>query len=95
LPISRGVNAVVFTEALNKRLDSSFRATVNSMVSLGTRLLFMFAGPLLGYLVDLQGISSGFLALALLFLPVYLMVLLPLARSIKREVPPQSAPQPS
>ena len=85
LPISRGLNMVVFYDALNRRVSATFRATVNSIVSLGTRLLFIFTGPVLGYLVDWKGVDVSLLGLAVLFLPVYVIVLVALSRSIRRE----------
>ena len=73
---------VIFYDALNKRLDAEFRATVNSLVSLGMRSIFILAGPLLGYLVDSYGVITSLLVLAVWFLPTVVFVLLGLARHI-------------
>lgn len=85
LPISRGLNMVIFYDALNRRVDSTFRATVNSVVSLGTRVLFIVGGPLLGYLVDIKGVNFSFMALAGVCLPLYFLVLAAVGRNIVRE----------
>lgn len=84
-PLCRGISLVMFYDALNKRVDADFRATINSLVSLGMRAVFIFTGPLLGYLADARGINASLLALAALFVPAVALVLIPLARHIKRE----------
>ena len=82
-PLCRGLNMVIFYDALNKRLDAEFRATVNSLVSLGMRSIFIVAGPVLGYLVDHFGVNFSLLVLAAWFLPTAIVVLAGLARNIK------------
>ncbi len=83
-PLCRGLNMVIFYEALNKRLDAAFRATVNSLVSLGMRSIFILTGPVLGYLVDSYGIRVCLLVLAIWFLSTVAFVLLGLAKHIQR-----------
>lgn len=85
LPVTRGISAVILIDGLNKRLDGKFRATVNSLVSLGFRGIFIVTAPLLGGLVDLQGVDSGLIVLAALFSPLFILVLNWLFRSIKKE----------
>lgn len=85
LIVCRGLSTVVFYDALNKRVDGDFRATVNSLVSLGTRGLFIVTGPLLGYGVDTLGVHSTLLILAAVLLPVILGVLYRLGRCIQRD----------
>ncbi len=84
-PLCRGLNMVIFYDALNKRLDAEFRATVNSLVSLGMRTIFILAGPILGFLVDNYGVNVSLLVLALWFLPTIIFVLLGLAEQIEAE----------
>ncbi len=83
-PISRGLSLVVFYDALNKRVKANFRATINSLVSLGIRGIFILTGPLLGYWVDAYGVQHSLLSLGLIFIPLFALVLLPLAGSIKK-----------
>ena len=85
LVIARGLNTVVFYNALNQRVDSEFRATVNSLVSLGTRGWVIVTGPLLGYLMDSQGVHSTLLILATCLTPVVLLVLFFLSLEIRKE----------
>jgi len=55
IQISRGLSMTLFYGALNRRVSSDFRATVNSLASLGVRGIFIVTGPVLGYLLDTQG----------------------------------------
>lgn len=84
LPISRGISVVVFADALNKRIEADFRATLNSLVSLGFRALFIITAPILGLLVDQQGVQVALLALAGVFLPIYAAVLFALFSALRR-----------
>lgn len=84
-PISRGLSVVIFYDALNHRVDAEFRATINSLVSLGTRSVFIVTGPLLGYLIDSQGVNNCLLILAIVFIPVFAVVLIPLIVRIQRD----------
>lgn len=85
LPIARGISMVVFYDALNRRVGSEFRATANSLVSLGVRGAFIVTGPLLGYLVDNQGVNDTLILLAILFALAFTAVLVPLLAHIGRE----------
>lgn len=84
-PVSRGLSMVVFYDALNKRVSGDFRATINSLVSLGTRGVFIITGPLLGYLIDSRGVNHSLLALAVCFIPLFAIVLVPLLFRVRRE----------
>jgi MFS family permease len=82
---SRGVSMSLFYEALNRRVPGEFRATVNSLVSLGVRAIFIVTGPVLGFALDSQGMSSTLLALVAIFTPLMGLVLVPLVIRIRRE----------
>ncbi len=84
-PLCRGLNMVIFYDALNKRLSAEFRATVNSLVSLGIRTVFIIAGPLLGFIVDIYGVYVCLLVLAGWFLPTVMIVLIALAKEINHD----------
>jgi len=75
----------LFYEALNRRVPGNFRATVNSLVSLGVRAIFIGTGPLLGYALDRLGVNSTLLLLLAIFTPVIAVVLIPLIVRIRRE----------
>lgn len=85
MPISRGLNVVIFYDALNRRVSGSFRATINSVVSLCMRGAFIVAGPLLGYLVDLKGVDFSLYALAAVSLPIFCVVVVFLTASVSKE----------
>lgn len=86
IQISRGISLTLFYDALNRRIPGDFRATMNSLVSLGTRSLFIVGGPLLGWALDTQGVRATLLVLVLVFAPVFFAVVAGLSRRIGREV---------
>ena len=92
--MGRGLGEVLFLNALNERIPSSFRATVISMKNLGVRASFSLLGPLVGHGIDARGLPFVLSALGALFSSVFLVLLLPL---LLREAPPDSeaAPPPS
>ena len=75
----------LFYEALNSRVPGDFRATINSLVGMGVRVVFIVTGPLLGYLLDRFGVTSTLLLLVVTFVPLIAMVLIPLAKHIRNE----------
>ena len=85
LQVSRGLSMSLFYEALNRRVPGHFRATVNSLVSLAVRAIFIGTGPLLGYALDRFGVTSTLLLLAAIFTPVIAVVLIPLVLRIRKE----------
>jgi len=85
IQISRGLSLTLFYEALNRRVPGDFRATVNSLVSLFVRAVFIVTGPILGYAMDRYGVHHSLLVLAIIFAPAMALVLLPLITRIGRE----------
>lgn len=85
IQMSRGLSLSVFYEALNRRVPGEFRATVNSLVSLGTRGSFIVTGPILGIAVDRLGVETTLAMLAVIFAPLAIAVVIPLCRRIKKE----------
>ena len=83
--LSRGLSMSLFYEALNRRVPGDFRATVNSLVSLGVRAVFIATGPLLGYALDSIGVNSTLFLLVAIFTPLIAVVLIPLVIRIRRE----------
>jgi len=82
---SRGISMTLFYEALNSRVSGDFRATVNSLASLGVRGIFIVTGPILGYLLDTQGMTNTLIGLVVIFTPLMCLVLVPLIIQIRRE----------
>ena len=83
--VSRGMSMSLFYEALNRRVPGDFRATVNSLVSLGIRAAFIATGPLLGIALDSLGIQHTLLLMVAVFGPLMAVVLVPLLGRIHRE----------
>ncbi len=83
--LARGLSMSLFYEALNRRVPGDFRATVNSLVSLAVRAVFIVTGPLLGYALDAVGVRSTLLLLVVVFAPLIAIVLVPLLLRIRRE----------
>jgi MFS family permease len=86
IQFSRGLSMSLFYEALNRRVPGDFRATVNSLVSLGVRAVFIVTGPLLGFALDHYGVRSTLLIMLAVFTPLMGLVLVPLLLRIRREV---------
>ena len=85
IQLSRGFSMSLFYEALNRRVPGEFRATVNSLVSLGVRAMFIVTGPALGIALDHQGMRPTLLGLVAIFTPLMGLVLVPLVIRIRRE----------
>jgi MFS family permease len=85
IQFSRGISMSLFYEALNRRVPGEFRATVNSLVSLGVRAMFIVTGPILGFALDHQGMRPTLLGLVAIFTPLMGLVLVPLVIRIRRE----------
>jgi MFS family permease len=95
IQVSRGLSMSLFYEALNRRVPGEFRATVNSLVSLGVRSIFIVTGPVLGMALDQHGMQPTLLGLVALFTPLMGLVLVPLVVRIRREQADQAIPAPS
>jgi hypothetical protein len=89
--VGRGLGGVLFLDALNERISSTFRATVISMANLGMRASFALLGPLVGYGIDVWGLPSVLSALGILFSIAFVFLLLPL---ILRDMTPSPADGP-
>jgi Zn-dependent protease len=89
--VGRGLGGVLFLDALNERISSTFRATMISMANLGMRASFALLGPLVGYGIDVWGLPSVLSALGILFSIAFVFLLLPL---ILRDMTPNPADGP-
>jgi cyanate permease len=81
----------LFYEALNRRVPGDFRATVNSLVSLAIRAVFIVTGPVLGFALDRYGMTATLAGLLAVFIPLMGIVLVPLVLRIRREPAGQDA----
>ncbi|MEO0336046.1 MAG: MFS transporter [Pseudomonadota bacterium] len=82
--VSRGLTQVIFLEALNWRVPSQFRATVNSLTGLFMRLIFFVVGPVLGILIDRFGTKFAALTLAGVYLVLFVVLLLPMVHFLRK-----------
>ncbi len=81
--VSRGVGVVVLRHAMNRRVPSRYRATANSLASFGFRGAFVVTGPIVGHILDLWGITTTVVLLAVGTLGVFLSIIVPLILSVR------------
>ena len=89
--ISRGLNQVILTDALNKRVPSSFRSTANSMTSFLFRAIYIVTGPIVGFLIDWVGMDVTLGILGVVSLVLFATLMLPLlvqVRIVERAIVP-------
>jgi len=80
----RGLYQVTLVNALNKRVPGSVRATVNSLTSLTFRFGFVLTGPVLGHIAQTRGLSTALNMLGFSSLLMFLLIMLPLVRAVKK-----------
>lgn len=78
--ICRGLTQVVLKDALNARVGSEMRATVNSIIGLGMRVVFIILGPILGWLIDNKGYEFSLTIFGYIFILSFFVFLLPLVK---------------
>lgn len=81
--ICRGIGQVVYKDALNKRVTGDFRATANSILQMGVRILFVPLGPLFGYIMDQKGVSIANQYMAMAYAVIFVLALIPLLNERK------------
>jgi MFS family permease len=79
----RGLYHVILVNAMNRRIPSEFRATVNSLNSLVFRFAFIITGPFVGYIADLYGISIALNVIGLWSIMAFVLIMLPLIRAVR------------
>jgi len=90
---NRGLYQVILVNALNRRVPSRIRATINSLNSLLFRLGFMVTGPIIGFVAQSEGIQLAMTMLAGYSVLVLVMVTLPLisaVNALRRQAVPDS-----
>lgn len=80
--LSRAFNSVILKDAVNTRIKSDYRATANSIMSLGVRLVFVLIGPLIGWGIDHIGLQSILAILGALFAVLFLALMPPLLKKV-------------
>ncbi|MEK7496678.1 MAG: MFS transporter [Patescibacteria group bacterium] len=64
----RGINKPLISDYVNKIISSESRATVLSIKNLGSRIIFVIIGPLVGWVSDVYSLSTALFLCAALFL---------------------------
>ncbi len=78
-----GLSRPYVEHALNSRIhDDSIRATVNSCSTLIARVMYFFAGPMVGTVVDTHGVQTGFVVTGAAF---GLILVITLWRTLRAE----------
>ena len=80
--IARGLNNVVSRDLLNQNIDSSMRATANSILNFLFRVVFAIVGPGIGFSIDRWGLNSTLIVISLFFLLCVFFITLPLWRRL-------------
>ena len=80
--LSRGINTVLMRDAFNSRIKSKFRNTANSMISLFFRFGFFLTGPLIGWLIDKNGIETTLVWIGMFYLICFVFLTLPFIRKV-------------
>ncbi len=70
--IGRGLTQVVIKDSLNTSVPAAWRATANSIASLGVRLSFFVLGPILGWLAANHGYPMALGAFGALYVVLFL-----------------------
>jgi MFS family permease len=79
---ARGFFSVLFMDALNRRIEDDYRATINSLIGFGFRSAFVLTAPILGFVFDGFGLWVTVYALMSMAGVIAWVLLFPLARVI-------------
>lgn len=82
--LARGAGFVLLQEAFNRRLESRYRATANSLASFLARGTVVATVPMVGALLGIWSLREVFAVLALVSLGIALALLLPLIMAIRQ-----------
>lgn len=81
--ISRGLNQVLLTDALNRRVPSAFRSTANSLTSFMFRGAYIITGPIVGLMTERLGMQGTLAVLGVAASASFVMLLLPLVKEVR------------
>ena len=85
-PLSRGLGFVVLIDAINTRIPNTYRATINSLINVVSRAVFMVTGPFLGLGVDVYGMHFTLAMVFVTMVPLFIFVVAKLIASIDTDV---------
>lgn len=78
--VARGLTQVVLKDALNSRVPTDYRATANSISTLGVRFGFALVGPAMGWMIDGRGYPFALSTFGVLYAVLFGIVCVPLVR---------------
>lgn len=84
--VSRGLGLVVLRDAFNRRLPGKFRATANSLASLGFRTAYVVTAPLIGAVLNGWGLQATLVLLAAGTIAIFGLLLLPLIAAVRMSI---------
>lgn len=84
--ITEGLAFTIFSDYINTRIPSEYRATILSFDSLCFSLFMICVFPLFGYIAEHMGFSVTFGVIAILYIPVMLFLLLKLRKHSSMEM---------
>ena len=87
---ARGLFGVLFMDAMNHRIESEFRATINSLLGFGYRLGYVVVAWSLGWVFEWFGLWVTVFSLTSLALLICLTLMLPLAYELSAQSGPDS-----
>jgi hypothetical protein len=79
---ARGLFGVLFMDALNRRIEDDYRATINSLIGFGFRCAFILTAPMLGFVFEGLGLWVTVYVLVGMAGVIAWVLLFPLARGI-------------
>lgn len=82
--VCRGLDQVVLKDFFNEKIKPEFRASSNSFIGLGVRILFILWGPALGFFMDNFGLAMAFFAMSSLYVLCFVTLCIPLANYFKK-----------
>ena len=80
-----GFSGPLFFDYINTKVESDIRATLLSVMSMSSRVLFIIVSPLFGKIVDIYSLSNAYIFLAIVFLLIGVPCLY-LLRNINRDI---------
>jgi len=81
--MSRGLNQVILTDALNRRVPASFRSTANSLTSFLFRGVYIVTGPIVGFMTEWLGMQSTLAILGIASLLAFVALMLPMLAEVR------------
>lgn len=84
--ITEGLAFTIFSDYINTRIPSEYRATILSFDSLCFSLFMICVFPLFGFIAEHMGFSVTFGVIAILYIPVMLFLLLKLRKHSSMEM---------